>query len=657
VSGYVWAILAFIAGLGVAVLGDMVSEEVRDRLDHIPHAILKLAARRLDAGQRSALYADEWLPELTYILTGAETRPITRLFTGTHYALGILASAHRTARHLHRSAPAQPALLPSTSLSSKAEVAQQFWSRYRWYLQHAKKMPAQAVAQLDEATSQVIGMLEDPGRDGTWRRGGLVVAPAQSGRTGNYIGLACKAADAGYKLIVVLTDNHNLMRLQTQIRVDEGFLGFDTQYPLRKRNVQKQFYIGAGGIPGAPRLPVISLTTSNENGDFKRRVASVMNGHIWDYPVVLVIKKNLHILEQVRQWIVDLEGRPAADGGMIVRSFPVLIIDAQAGNPSVNIAALDKDTRQSRINAGIRHLLESFDKCAYVGYTATPSTRSCLQLGVGDDKYGGEVFPRDFIVSLKVPSTYFGPERVFGCLRNGPGEGSPESLPMVRFVTDYDGWMPDSHKKSWTPPSQLPGSLSQAISAFVLACAARRARGHVADHKSMLIHATRFQDVQNRVADQVSQHLQTLKAQIRCGATTEQDFRRLWERDFIRSGVASPLTWGQVWPQVQPAIEKIQVQAVNGTATSPLQYHEHRQQGLAIIAVGGNTLPPGLNLEGLTVSYYLQASTISGTLLQMSRSFGYRPGYEDLCRLYATPALLDAWVETFSGSVAGQTST
>jgi hypothetical protein len=359
-SGFGWAVLAFIAGLGVTVLGDMVSEEVRDRLDHIPHVILKLAARRLDAGKRSALYEDEWLPELTYILKGAETRPITRLFTGTRYALGILASAHRVARHLHRAAPLQPALSPSTPPPPvKAQVAEQFWSRYRRYLEDAQLMPALAVHQLDEVTDRVLGMVEDPRQGGTWRRSGLVVAPVQSGTTGNYIGLACKAADAGYKLIVVLTDNHNLMRRQTQMRVDEGFLGFDTQH--LQGNVKDQCYIGAGGMPGAPRLRVISLTTSDDDGDFKRRVAC-MNGSIGDCPVVLVVKKNLRILRHVRDWVQDLEGRRAADGREIVPSFPVLVIDTEAHNPAVNITALDKDTGQSGVNAGIRHLgLPRFD--------------------------------------------------------------------------------------------------------------------------------------------------------------------------------------------------------------------------------------------------------------------------------------------------------
>lgn len=101
-----WATLSFIGFIGMTALGDLLSEEVRDRLDHLPHAILRLAASRLNTGQRIAFYEDEWLPELTYILKGAEARPITRLITGTRYALGILISASRIGRYLRRAHPA-----------------------------------------------------------------------------------------------------------------------------------------------------------------------------------------------------------------------------------------------------------------------------------------------------------------------------------------------------------------------------------------------------------------------------------------------------------------------------------------------------------------------------------------------------------------------
>ena len=411
-SGCVWAVLAFIGGLSITVIGDMVSEEVRDRLDHIPHAILKLAAGRLDSGQRSTVYEDEWLPELTYILRGAEARPITRLITGTHYALGILATTRRIARHLHRSASGQPALAVATIMPpAKAEAEWQFWDRYRRYLEDARLMPLPAVQYLDEATDRVLGLLDSPDRDGMWRRFGLVAAPVQSGKADNYIGLACKAADVGYKLIVVLASNLNLMRRQTQMRVDEGFLGFDTQCP--QRHDQEQFRIGAGGLPGAPRLKVISLTTSDEDGDFGRQVAGSANILIGDYPVVLVIKKNPRILEYVRKWVAELEGQQVLGGKKIIRGFPALVIDAEADNATPNVATVDEEPKLTRTNAAIRHLLKSFEKCAYVGYTTAPFANIYVNPDVGPDNYGG-IFPGDFIVSLGAPLGYFGPERLLG---------------------------------------------------------------------------------------------------------------------------------------------------------------------------------------------------------------------------------------------------
>jgi hypothetical protein len=105
VTGLLWAALGVIGGFGLAAIGDMVSEEVRDRFDHMPHAILRLAVRRLDPTERVPIYDEEWLPELTYILQGDEARPVTRLYHGTRFAVGILLTVRRITRNLHRTAP------------------------------------------------------------------------------------------------------------------------------------------------------------------------------------------------------------------------------------------------------------------------------------------------------------------------------------------------------------------------------------------------------------------------------------------------------------------------------------------------------------------------------------------------------------------------
>jgi len=537
--------------------------------------------------------------------------------------------------------------------NAKATIEWQFWNRYRRYLEEIKLLPRQVVWRLDDTTDRVLGKLENPSREGRWRRYGLVVGQVQSGKTGNYIGLACKAADAGYKLIVILAGIDNSLRSQTQLRVDEGLLGFDTQY--QQRYDQDQFKIGAGALRGAPRLKIASLTTSAEKGDFGRAVAKNMNIPIGDYPIVLVIKKHRRILDYVRKWVVEVEGQQTPDGKKkIVRDVSLLVIDDEADNASVNVATVDPDTEPARVNGAIRQLLASFEKAAYVGYTATPFANIYIDPSADHEKYGADLFPSHFIESLKAPSNYLGPERVFGLQSDDPDDDDIEPLPIVRPLQDYSDWMPDGHKKDWIPPSELPRSLSEAISAFILTCAARQARGQVNDHKSMLIHVTRLQDVQKRVGDRIGEHLQLLKDRIRyrdVNTPVDEELRLLWERDFVPTSAwfpadqAPPVSWAQVWSEVRPAAEKVQVRVVNGNSSDALQYYDHRREGLSVIAVGGNKLSRGLTLEGLTVSYYLRSTKMYDTLLQMGRWFGYRPEYEDLCRLYTTPALRDAYVE------------
>src|SRR5262249_27932025 len=83
-------------------------------------------------------------------------------------------------------------------------------------------------------------------------------------------------------------------------------------------------------------------------------------------------------------------------------------------------------------------------------------------------------------------------------------------------------------------------------------------------------------------------------------------------------------------------LEKIRIQVVNSESPDAIPYDLHKDTGLSIIAIGGDKLSRGLTLEGLSVSYFLRASKMYDSLMQMGRWFGYRPGYVDLCRLFLT---------------------
>lgn len=534
----------------------------------------------------------------------------------------------------------------------KAEIDWRFWHRYSRFLEEERHLPINTLARLEQLTDQVLGRLEDPSREGPWDRRGVVVGQVQSGKTSNYIGLICKAADAGYRLIIVLAGLHNSLRCQTQLRLDEGFLGFDTQKNLRfdQRNAR----VGVGLIRGAAFPVAHALTSSTDAGDFRRGVVQAVNVSLGATdPILLVVKKNKTVLKNLLRWITSSE-RAYTDNATDqkrIGDVPLLVIDDEADNASINtkVVARDEDGRvlddedPSAINSHIRKVLAAFDKSSYVGYTATPFANIFINPEDRTTRHGEDLFPRSFIVNLQAPSDYVGPVQVFGL---GPGEDPP--LPVVRRIYDYEEWIPDSHKKDHEP-GPVPSSLRQSVLAFILACAARIQRGQANAHNSMLIHATRFTRVQKAIAEQVGTLLYDVQRTIVYGpggrpTSVLDELQELWQRDFVPTTHAMAprveTSWDAVRPHLEAAATRIHIKEVNGRAKDVLDYWEN-PNGLSVIAIGGEKLSRGLTLEGLTVSYYLRASRMYDTLMQMGRWFGYRPGYLDLCRLYTSPELVD----------------
>src|SRR6266581_2381961 len=159
--------------------------------------------------------------------------------------------------------------------SRRAGIQWRFWERYKRYLENDPDMPPQVIRRLDDVSDQILSRLEDPLRTGPWDRRGMVVGQVQSGKTSNYTALICKAVDSGYKLIVILAGTHNSLRSQTQLRLDEGFLGFDTQQ--RSLFDPNNIRLGVGRLPGAKLYHVHSLTNSADKGDFNLKVAQQAN--------------------------------------------------------------------------------------------------------------------------------------------------------------------------------------------------------------------------------------------------------------------------------------------------------------------------------------------------------------------------------------------
>lgn len=539
-----------------------------------------------------------------------------------------------------------------------------YWQRYREWLE--RDLSDTAVSALDHSTDKVLSLLEDPERIGAWDRRGLVVGHVQSGKTGNYTGLICKAADAGYKIIIVLAGLHNNLRSQTQIRLDEGFLGFATKPILDVVDP-----IGVGEIDADPSIRPNYATNRSERGDFNTKAAQHLGISPEQRPWLFVVKKNKTVLKRLLDWIHrhvanahDLES-----GRKTVTHLPLLLIDDEADNASVDTGEQvfdadgqpDLDHDPKAINSLIRKLLHSFSRSAYVGYTATPFANIFIHERGETMEEGSDLFPSSFIINLAAPSNYVGPVRMFGLGREETRDGG---LPLARIVHDATneegtcGWMPHKHKNGFRPLFNgndcIPDSLAEAINSFVLACTVRHLRKRGKDHSSMLIHVTRFNAVQQSVFNQVENYVNTIHQKIRRKIGCEQlliDLESLWNKDFVPTNellrknhsdlaITQLPLWHDVLGSLPDVLADIRIRMINGTAKDALDYAEHEETGLKVIAIGGDKLARGLTLEGLCTSYFLRASRMYDTLMQMGRWFGYRPGYLDVCRLYTTSDLV-----------------
>jgi hypothetical protein len=558
--------------------------------------------------------------------------------------------------------------------AKKGTLDKKFWDRYVKFLRYDLQWAPDTIDKLDDITDDILDHLKDPKVTGHWDKRGMVVGQVQSGKTSNYTGLICKAADYGYRIIVVLAGMTNDLRAQTQLRTDIGFLGWDTLVDRVDANESRNF--GVSKYDAKPQAHY--LTTSAMDGDFKTTSRRITGTNPKAGNVIMVVKKNITVLKELIRWFAGW-GDTLSDGKKYIKNLPVLVIDDEADNASVNISS----DSISSINGLIRSLLSLFEQSSFVGYTATPFANVFIPLTEGEEHVlrglniqekdfwkasGKDLFPKDFILNIPPPSNYIGPKEIFGIeaeISSDPDKAQ-SGLPLLREVSigEYQNYFPDRHKKDENPPDDLPETLKKAVKSFIIVCAIRRARGQINSHNSMLVHVTRFVRWQNKTASLVNRLLKFYQEQIqyRQGNLIDE-LKEIYNNDFLPTTIEimnlpgfedeaiKPLEWFEVETQLIKASAKIQVRAIHGDTTqeglefdnvTSLDYYTYREIGLSVIAIGGNKLSRGLTLEGLSVSYYLRASKMYDTLMQMGRWFGYRPGYVDLCRLY-TSSEINKW--------------
>lgn len=496
-----------------------------------------------------------------------------------------------------------------------------YWKRYEDYLRDDKDFDESTIEVIKRSTEEILGYCANPTPQigDVKKRKGLVVGDVQSGKTANYMALINMACDYDYKLIIILAGLTDSLRMQTQERVDEGFIGAMST-TIGSTNIK---YIGVG----TQKNERYAVTLTNLNNDFKRESMSALNNTSADYnkPVVLVVKKNKSTLENVRDWL-----KPGADGV----TDHILIIDDEADNASVNTKKAEEDP--SAINRLIRDLYNNFPKASYVGYTATPFAN--IFIDPDDDESYKDLYPTDFITLLKTPTSYYGAEKVFGINNDGKTK-------YIREIDENERYfLPVNHKKD-DDFLGLSNSLKEAILVFFINSVIRTCRGKPYAHRSMMINISRFNKMQTNIKEKVFEYVENLRNTItQTSFMSREKFLRNREmlamyNIFMTSDyyneIRNKIPWETIQSNLAYEAERMKIIVVNRLKDEEkIDYRAYKNVGARYIVIGGFVLSRGLTLEGLMVSYYSRNGSAYDSLLQMCRWFGYRPKYEDLCRVY-----------------------
>lgn len=503
-----------------------------------------------------------------------------------------------------------------------------FFQRYKEYLR-CEDFPEDSINKIEISCEKILACCANPFNSydiKARKKRGLVVGDVQSGKTANYIGLINMASDYGYSVVVVLAGLTESLRKQTQDRIDSGYVGAKS----RTIGDEKIEYVGVGDLLIKKGHYAIPLT--NTDNDFSTKVKTLTNSTRGDYnkPQILVIKKNKKTLESVKAWL-----KPGYNN--IQGNSSILIIDDEADNASVNTKRAG--AAPSVINALIRDIFNNFSIATYVGFTATPFANIFINPEENENE-NLDLFPSDFIVQLNSPENYFGERKVFGNI-----DGNYKYL---RVLDESEPNFLDVYHKKGTHYLGLVNSLKEAIQVFLINNVLRTLKGSLyrKKHRTMMINISRFNDMQEEIRFKVQEYVDKLKIIIEQTSNMSLDkFLRnndmkmiydLYENDEYYDSIRSSISWSKIQEKLNYEIQQFKVVVINNKnkGKDRFDYDDYEETGARVIAIGGFVLSRGLTLNGLMVSYFSRSSSAYDTMLQMCRWFGYRPGYEELCRIY-----------------------
>lgn len=520
-----------------------------------------------------------------------------------------------------------------------------YWKAYSEYLDKSGGWPQESIIELDKASKLIVERLSDPERVEIYSTKGLVVGYVQSGKTANFTAVTAKAADAGYRLIIVIAGTLNILREQTQRRFDKELIGKEI---IKSEGLEHDYFdssdwdtfISHGHIPSELGSYSWKRLTGEEDDyqrlkrgldalEFKSKVAGrrlndPSNLHN-SSAILIVIKKIPNVLKKLNK---DLERLKTN-----LEEVPAVIIDDESDQASVNTVNPDKKTEKDRTatNEQIIKLVNNLPRAQYIGYTATPFANVFINPTDIED-----LFPKDYIVALPRPIDYMGVYDFFDFSHDGGELGSEDDRPKER-----------AYIRSVKGEDEKDKNLPEAINAFILSGAIklyREAQNESVStkHHTMLIHRSVKQIDHKDDANLV----QDIYDMSKPGSTSfYRNLENLWKEDFrpiseeLNLNHNQPTSFDDLRLFIDKCIILIQkdgkeVRVINGAKEHQEDLPNFDRDRVWSILVGGTKLSRGYTVEGLTISYYRRCIKQADTLMQVGRWFGFRRGYKDLVRLY-----------------------
>jgi vacuolar-type H+-ATPase subunit F/Vma7 len=451
----------------------------------------------------------------------------------------------------------------------KDKIEWNYSKRYFTLLENSGRSE-KVVNETINSSYEILEKMGDPKSDTPFYVKGLVVGSVQSGKTGNFNAVINRSIDAGYGLIIVLSGIMEDLRSQTQLRIESDVIGTGIiDISSETKGVKGVGKITRFGNQGDTSVNQVFGITSYKSDFSKSLIDADFN---IDHTNVLVCKKNVSVLRNLIVWLHDY-----LEENKDRHNIPLLILDDEADNASLNNEGAKGREYASKTNGHIRALLDLFTRKTYLGYTATPFA-NVLQdrnevpenkwtvgyklKGENEEKHLTQVdniFPDDFIVLLNPPSNYIGAKQIFETFE--PIENKAGSkIPLVEIVADtvtefpsridketligvqsfrtkdeFDengGYLSYENYKDYISstrasktgddfPKTIPKSLMDSVMCFILSIAVRESRkqkmiysASYMPHHTMLIHISRFSLWQNTTRDLLRDYINELQSKI-----------------------------------------------------------------------------------------------------------------------------------------------